>query len=161
MIEINNQLLDEVSGKAKSAQRKRINYNFHKEMSDPLHRMINALEPGTYVRPHKHENPDKMESFIILRGKVLVVVFHDSGEITNYSILDQENGKYGVEIAPGEFHTIIALVPDSAVYEVKNGPYSAANDKNFASWAPAEGARGSDEYMNALLEKLNIKVPVS
>lgn len=153
MIEINTELLDGVSSKAKTAPRKRMNYNFHKEMSDPLHRMINALEPGTYVRPHKHENPDKMESFVVLRGKVLVITFNEDGDIVHRSILDPNIGKYGVEIAPRIFHTIISLEPGSAVYEVKNGPYTPVDDKNFATWAPSEGDPEAVNYMTSLLEK--------
>ncbi|MDQ3395426.1 MAG: WbuC family cupin fold metalloprotein [Bacteroidota bacterium] len=157
MIEINNEFLDEVSGKAKSAARKRMNFNFHKDMADPLHRMINALEPGTYVQPHKHENPDKIESFVVLRGRVLVITFTDDGQIINHSILDPEIGKYGVEIAPRIFHTIISLMEGSAVYEVKNGPYTPVDDKNFAEWAPKEGSSEAQNYMNSILNKLNVK----
>lgn len=158
MIKINTKLIDEVSGKAKSSLRKRMNYNFHKEMSDPLHRMINALEPGTYVRPHKHENPDKMESFVVLTGKVLVITFNDGGDIVDYCILDPKAGKYGVEIAPREFHTIISLQKGSAVYEVKNGPYSVVDDKNFAEWAPPEGSKEVGEYMDGILNKLAVSL---
>jgi cupin fold WbuC family metalloprotein len=157
MIEIHHRLLNEISAKAQQAPRQRMNYNFHKEMSDPLHRMLNALEPGTYVRPHKHENPDKMESFIILQGKILVVIFSEEGDISNYCILEHQSGNYGVEIPPRIFHSIIALAPGSVVYEVKNGPYSPADDKNFAPWAPEEGSPEAKKYLSSLLQKIDLR----
>jgi hypothetical protein len=36
-------------------------------------------------------------------------------------------------------------------FEVKPGPYSAANDKDFAPWAPREGDTGAATYLAALL----------
>ncbi|MGD8861079.1 MAG: hypothetical protein PVI30_13820 [Myxococcales bacterium] len=37
----------------------------------------------------------------------------------------------------------MALEPDTLIYEVKPGPWSAATDKSFAPWAPAEGDPGA------------------
>ncbi len=154
MIKINRQLLDEVSQKAQGRERKRQNFNFHPELSDPLQRMLNAIEPGTYVHPHKHENPDKVEAFVVLRGKLAVIEYDDAGEITDYSILSVESGNYGVEIPARKYHSLIALEEGTVVYEVKNGPYAALDDKNFAPWAPAEGAPGCEAYLSELLSKI-------
>jgi len=60
------ELLNEVIQKAKNSPRGRMNYNFHDDLVDPINRMLNAFEPGTYIQPHKHENPDKREVFILL-----------------------------------------------------------------------------------------------
>ena len=60
-----------------------------------LQRMINALEPGTYCQPHKHENPDKVEAFILLTGKLLVVEFDDAGTVKQYVVLSHESGSFG------------------------------------------------------------------
>ena len=66
MKKINADLLKSLSGKARSRDRKRINLNFHDGDYDPLQRMLNAMQPGTYLQPHKHENPDKREVFLAL-----------------------------------------------------------------------------------------------
>lgn len=42
-------LLDKVTDQAKENSRLRMNYNFHDSMDAPIHRMLNALEPGTYL----------------------------------------------------------------------------------------------------------------
>lgn len=157
MIKIDLPLLNEVNHKAQEANRKRINYNFHTYMEDTLQRMLNALQPGTYIRPHKHENPDKREAFIILIGSVLVVEFDKDGNIKDHIILNRSLGNFGIEIAAGTYHTIIALEPNSVVYEVKDGPYLVSNDKGFADWAPEEGSKEVNDYLQMLLGKLNIK----
>ena len=130
-----------------------MNYNFHPQLDDPLQRMLNCLEPDSYVHPHKHENPDKVEAFILLKGKVLVVEFDDDGRISSHILLEADSGNYGAEIAPRIFHCIIALESGSVVYEVKHGPYSPLNDKNFASWAPKEGSEGCRSYMESVVRK--------
>lgn len=158
MIKIDNELLNATSQKAKAAQRKRMNFNFHKENSDRFQRFLNALEPGTYIRPHKHENPDKTEVFICLRGRILVVEFNDKGEITDNIILDNKSGNCGVEIPPKVWHTIIGLETSTVAYEIKDGEYNPDDDKNFASWAPDENSPQADKYIDDILEKLEISL---
>jgi len=154
MIIINDCFISPVIGKAGSSPRKRMNYNFHLQLDDPLQRMLNCLEPGTYIQPHKHENPDKCEAFILLKGKLLVIEFDDDGHVNAHAILEAGTGTYGAEIAPRLYHCIIALESGTVVYEVKNGPYSPLNDKNFAKWAPKEGEEGCREYMDDLVRRL-------
>ena len=154
MIVINDDFIKPVIGKAIISPRRRMNYNFHPQLDDPLQRMLNCLEPGTYIQPHKHENPDKTEAFILLKGKLLVVEFDDNGLVTSHALLEAGTGTYGAEIAPRKFHCIIALEPGTVVYEVKNGPYSPVDDKNFASWAPKEGTEGCRVYLENLVKQL-------
>ena len=156
MIRIDKNLLDSVSAGAKAVPRRRKNYNFHKEYSDTLQRLLNAMEPMSYVQPHKHEDPDKREVFFALRGRMLVVEFDPAGNITDHIILDPLKGVYGTEIPKRTFHTIVSLESDTVAYEVKDGPYSAMDDKNFASWAPKEGSTGTRQYLEELLKKLGI-----
>ncbi|MFZ4521157.1 MAG: WbuC family cupin fold metalloprotein [Bacteroidales bacterium] len=153
MIKIDKELLDSISAAAKASPRRRMNHNFHKEYSDTLQRMLNAVEPHTYVQPHKHENPDKREVFIAFRGRILVIEFDDDGTITDHIILDPLKGSHGAEIPERTFHTIIALDPDTVAYEVKDGPYTLIDDKNFASWAPKEGSPEVAEYLSRLLDQ--------
>ena len=35
-------------------------------MDAPIHRLLNALEPGTYLPPHRHT--DKEETYLVLHG---------------------------------------------------------------------------------------------
>jgi cupin fold WbuC family metalloprotein len=154
MKKIDLRLVNKVCEEAKVSPRKRKNFNFHPVLEDPLQRMLNAMEPGTYVHPHKHENPDKTEAFLILRGRVLVIEFYDDGGIKDCSFLSSESGNYGVEIPPRSFHTLLSLEPGTIIYEVKNGPYDPIDDKNFAPWAPREDDPARGSYMTELLNRV-------
>lgn len=77
---INEALLDETTGRAKQSPRLRMNYNFHERLDDPVNRLLNALEPGTYLRPHRHLNPAKDEIFLLLRGRIAVFLFDNKGK---------------------------------------------------------------------------------
>ena len=149
--------LDRLSSEAANSERKRKNYNYHDLYSDTLQRMLNAMEPGTYVQPHKHEDPDKREAFILLRGRMAVVTFDDAGNITDHIILDVNEGNYGAEIPDKTWHTIISLKKGSVIYELKDGPYTPINDKNFAPWAPIEGSEKCSGYLKTILKALGLE----
>ena len=69
-------------------------------------------------------------------------------------------GNYGVEIPVGTWHSLIALEEDTLVYEVKDGPYSPEDDKNFAVWAPKEkidnGCLECQKFLQELCDKLSL-----
>lgn len=157
MIKINEAFIDETSQKARVSTRKRMNYNFHPYPDDPLQRMLNAMEPDTYIQPHKHENPDKREAFFCLRGKILVVEYTDDGQIADHIILDPLTGNYGCEVAPRTWHSIISLQSGSVAYELKDGPYNPADDKQFAPWAPSEEQGGGLAFNQNVLSILGIE----
>ena len=158
MIKINAELISDIQNKASSSPRKRSMHIFHKTMDDTLQRMLNSWQPGTYLRPHKHENPDKREVFIALTGKFVVIEFDDTGNIRDHMILDPFTKEFAAEIGERVFHTVICLEPNSTAYELKDGPYNPIDDKNFASWAPKEGAKGCEEFNQKLLEQLGLEI---
>ncbi len=158
MIKIDNHLIDLISTQAQSSIRQRKNYNFHKLAEDPFQRLINAIEPYSYIQPHKHESPDKREVFFILRGKMVVVQFDDYGVITDHMVLDASNGNIAAEIPEKTWHTVISLEKGSVAYETKDGPYDPRDDKNFAHWAPKEGDSSCKLYIDSILQNLNLKI---
>ena len=98
---ISEELLNKVSKQAQENERLRMNYNFHESMDAPIHRLLNALEPGTYLPPHRHSNPDKEEIYLVLRGKLYAFFFDNDGHVTEKILLSPSEGKYGIEIPPG------------------------------------------------------------
>ncbi|WP_321516508.1 WbuC family cupin fold metalloprotein [Marinifilum fragile] len=150
---INNQLLNEVTEKANKNPRKRMNHNFHENGEELLQRMLNALEPGTYLPPHKHT--EKVEVFLLLRGKIQVLLFDDSGEIIEVKQLDPILGEYGVEIPAGIWHTIFVQESGSVIYEIKEGPYVLGIGIEFAPWAPQpEEIEEVENYLDSLSQKV-------
>ena len=118
---IDKKLLDEVSEQAKSSPRLRMNFNFHLGLDEKCHRFLNAVEPGTEVPIHRH--PTKDETFVILRGKVRVTTHRDDGSIIEDVVLSAEEGRYGVNIPKGVWHTIETMEPNSVIFECKEGPF--------------------------------------
>lgn len=132
---IDDAALDALSTRAVASPRRRINLNLHAELADPIQRLLNAAEPGTYVRPHRHR-PDRWELFAILRGAMDLLLFGDDGAIARRAAITAGSGL--IEIAGGTWHSFVVRTPGTIALEVKPGPYIAASDKDFAAWAPRE-----------------------
>lgn len=147
---INKSLLDQTSLKAQQSPRRRTNHNFHHQSTDLLQRLLNAIEPGSYVRPHRHRTPAKDEVFLCLVGQGAVLTFDERGNVLEVFGLDPRQGLFGVDIPAGTFHSILALELGSVFYEVKLGPYEATNDKDFAAWAPTEQEPEAKAYQAGL-----------
>ena len=130
---------------AREGPRGRRNFNLHPTLADPVQRFLNVFQPGSYVRPHRHD-ADRWELFLLLDGETAAVVFDDAGNVTETAVL-RRGGARAVEIAGGVWHTLLALAPDTLLFEVKPGPYAPVTDKDFAAWAPAEGAPECADFL--------------
>lgn len=119
---IDKDLLDQVSSQAKNSPRLRMNYNFHQSLDEKCHRFLNAVEPGTVVEIHRH--PAKDETFVLLRGRVVVNTYNDDGTVKESVELCPSEGRYGVNIPKGVWHNIEAKETDSVFFECKEGPYT-------------------------------------
>jgi len=134
-----------------------MNHNFHSTLEENPHRLLNVLLEGTYVRPHRHLDPPKSESFLVLEGRAVVFTFDGQGQVIQAVTLgmDPDCDCIGAELPPGTWHTILATTPCAVCYEVKPGPYQKINDKDFAAWAPAEGDPAVPAYIASLLDRVN------
>lgn len=121
---------------ARGAVRRRQNHNLHPALADPVQRLLNAFEPGTYVRPHRHVAPGKWELFAWLAGRAAVLAFDDDGVVTERVELDAATPL--VEIPVGTWHSLAALETGTVLFEVKQGPYAPLAPEGFAPWAPAD-----------------------
>jgi cupin fold WbuC family metalloprotein len=135
--------------RARQSPRLRTNHNFHTSMEDNPHRFLNVMVRGTYIAPHRHRDPPKAESFIVLEGELAFFTFDAAGQITSTHVLGRD--AVGVDIQPGIWHTIAVLSEHVVCFEVKPGPYSATKDKDFAPWAPREGDAGAGAYLDGLV----------
>ena len=139
--------------RAAESSRGRVNFNFH-EFSDHYQRMLNVVQPGSYIRPHCHTAPAKSESFIVLTGEIGFFRFGEDGKLADAQRLGPGRAAVGVDLLPGVWHSFLALENDTVVFEGKTGPYNPEDDKRFASWAPAEGSPAADAYVEKLLSDL-------
>lgn len=79
----NTQYLDDLTGKAKVSPRLRQHRNIHQSYQDASQRLFNAIEPGSYIRPHRHVSDPREELLIAVRGVMAMVAFDDQGAVTN------------------------------------------------------------------------------
>lgn len=126
---IEDQLLDQVSRKAKENQRLRMNYNFHTSPEAGAQRLLNALEPGTELPIHRHTHT--AETYLVIRGKIKVLLYNDMKQITDTVALDPSQGNYGVNIPIGQWHTLEVLASGTVIFEVKDGPYTPILEENI------------------------------
>lgn len=138
MRKIDAELLKSISHEAAALPRRRKNYNFH-QPQDAAQRFLNAMEPGTYVRPHRHLDQDKCETTVVLQGKIGFIIFADDGTVVDTFLAQAGGPVFGVDLTPADWHTLVVLEAGSVILECKPGPYVQATDKDFATWAPKEG----------------------
>ena len=126
---IDKNLLDEVTNKAISSPRLRMNHNFHESYDSKSQRLLNALEPGTELPIHRHRNTS--ETYILLRGKMKVFFYDENKVLMQEFYLNPLDGKYGVDIPVGQWHTIEVLESGTVIFEVKDGPYTPINNEDI------------------------------
>lgn len=137
-IKLDNQFVEQLLLRASESPRKRSHYNLHKDLNEPVQRLCIAFKKGTYVRPHHHPNNNKWELMLPLRGTVCLVIFNKEGVILEQFSLSQGESLNGIELEPNTWHTVFPVTDDAVILEIKEGPYTPANESDFASWAPAE-----------------------
>jgi cupin fold WbuC family metalloprotein len=135
---ITSELLNQVSAEARKNPRLRQNYNLHPSDESRCHRLLNAIEPGSYIRPHRHLDPEKDEAFILMSGRLGVVIFTDNGEIDETVLLSHSNGNLAADIPHGIYHTALSLESGTVFYETKAGPYRRLNEDEKVTWAPED-----------------------
>ena len=138
---IDQQLFARVAAEARQHPRLRVNHNFHQEQ-DPVQRFLNVLQPGTYVRPHRHRRNGSgtgFECFLVLQGAIGLLLFNGEGDIQQQLHLSAAGPTHGIEVEEDQFHTLVALEADSVIFELKQGPYQPSQDKTFLNHFPLEG----------------------
>lgn len=148
---IDSALLDEVCREAVASPRWRRNRNFHPQDDHPAHRLLNAIEPGSYIRPHRHLDANKDETMVVLRGRLGLVEFDNAGAVLRTAVLAAGSPACGVDIGHGTWHTVFALESGTVFLEAKAGPYLPLTAEETASWAPEENAAGATDYLAQLL----------
>jgi cupin fold WbuC family metalloprotein len=127
--------LNALRAAAKASAKRRARINAHPDGEDALHEMIIAIDPSSYIRPHKH--PGKSEAFHIIEGEVDIVVFTDDGEIDRIVPLGppRSGRAFYYRMSSAFFHTLIIRSDVLIVHEITNGPFRPSATV-FADFAP-------------------------
>jgi cupin fold WbuC family metalloprotein len=140
---------------ARNNSRGRQHRNIHNSYAEPAQRLFNAIEPLSYIRPHRHASDPREELLVAMRGKLALLVFDDHGHITRAVRLGAESSgpafHAAVEVSSADWHTVIALTPGSVLLEVKAGPFDPERPKDYAPWAPEEATAEAIDYLGKLL----------
>jgi len=142
--------LDQLSAQAQENPRLRKNLNIHPADDFCCHRLFNAVEPGSYIRPHRHLDPAKDETFVIIRSRLGVILFDDSGRVVKTALLSAGGEVVAADIPHGTFHSAVSLEPGTIFFEAKAGPYLPLTDQEIAHWAPQDGTPEAAVYLDTL-----------
>lgn len=135
--------------KAQVSPRRRAHFNVHETYTDMVQRLYVAMLPDSYVRPHKHSQPTKWEFFMVVQGSIDLLFFDDAGTLVLRQALTAGGECFAMQIPPNTWHATICREP-VVFFEVKQGPYEALTDKNFASWSPEEGASSVEDFTSKM-----------
>ena len=123
-LEIDKLLIERLFEQAKESPRLRMNYDLRTSSADTSQRMLNALLPGTEVPIHRHE--ETTETVVCLCGRLEEMIYEEMPDGTfqevSRHLLCPAEGKYGIQIPAGAWHTIRVL-ESSVIFEAKDGAY--------------------------------------
>lgn len=144
-MEINKKLLETLLAEAKENSRLRQNFDLRTSSTDTSQRMLNALQPQTEVSIHQHEKTT--ETVICLVGKLEEIIYEEVNEYVHETIsccddvirqksfkevsrqiLSPVEGKFGIQIPAGAWHTINVIEP-SVIFEAKDGAYNESRNE--------------------------------
>jgi cupin fold WbuC family metalloprotein len=145
---INREVINELLKRAATTPRRRANFNLHPGPEDPVQRLLVAVKADTYFRPHLHET--KWECALVIQGAFDLLIFDDTGVITEKVRLGKLSAALGFEIPARTWHGWVPVGDDGVFFEVKQGPYDPVSGTTFAPWAPPEG----DAAVAAFLARL-------
>lgn len=124
--------LNNLLAEAAESPRLRQNRDMRNSPADTSQRMLNALQPGTVVPVHRHE--DTAETVVCLCGRLWEVIYEEVPasadgvsdgpcfrEVSRHLLCPSE-GCHGMQVPAGAWHTIEVLEP-SVIFEAKDGAY--------------------------------------
>ena len=126
-MKITQVILDELTAKAKESPRLRMNLDLRNSSEDTSQRMLNAIEPGSPLPIHRHQNTS--ETVVCLRGRLVEEFYDDLERLCTERIELSPNGPVvALNIPAGQWHTVQALESGTVILEMKNGKYEPISD---------------------------------
>lgn len=153
------QYLNDLTGQAKNSPRLCQHRNIHQNYQDACQRLFNAIEPGSYIRPHRHASEPREELLIAISGSMASITFDDKGSVTGILRFGSEKHgsdlAVGAEVASSTWHTVIALGAGCVLLEVKTGLLDRNQPNDLAPWAPEESFPTAESYWQHLISRIN------
>lgn len=129
-MKITQAILDKLTEEAKASPRLRMNLDLRNSDSDTSQRMLNAIEPGSPLPIHRHQNTS--ETVVCLRGRLVEEFYDDLERICTERIELSPGGPVvALNIPAGQWHTVQALESGTVILEMKNGKYEPISDADI------------------------------
>lgn len=116
---IAQEILDELTARAKISERLRANLDLRNSPEDQSQRMLNALEPGTMMPIHRHKGTS--ETCVCIRGHFEEYFYDENGNLTE--TVDMLPGGIVLNIEKGQWHSLKCLESGTVLLEAKDGNY--------------------------------------
>ncbi|MBF0436082.1 MAG: cupin fold metalloprotein, WbuC family [Magnetococcales bacterium] len=143
--------IEDLKRKAIGNERGRCRICIHAGANDPVHEMFIALRGGAFDRPHAHRG--KRESFLMVDGRMAVVLFRADASIDQVIHLHAGGpcSYYHLAVS-GLVHATVIL--ETAVFlEITQGPFDPG-DSFYPDWSPEYGTPGADAFSYRLRQHL-------
>lgn len=135
-MKITQELMDELTAKAKASPRLRMNYDLRNSDADQSQRMLNAIEPGSPLPIHRHMKSS--ETVVCLRGRLVEEYYRGGEEVQGVQGVQKvqeielsPNGPVvALNIPIGQWHTVRALESGTVILETKDGAYEPLSDSD-------------------------------
>ena len=126
-MKITQAILDDLTEKAKTSPRFRMNLDLRNGAEDQSQRMLNAIEPESVVPIHRHQKSS--ETVVCLRGRVVEEYYDELERICTEAIELSPNGPVvALNIPAGQWHTARALESGTVILEMKDGKFEPTQD---------------------------------
>ena len=127
---ITQAILDDLTRRAQDTPRLRMNLDLRNSAEDQSQRMLNAIEPGSPERIHRHRHTS--ETVVCIRGRVVEEFYDELERICTDSIELTPNGpNVAINVPAGQWHSIRAVESGSVVLSVKDGKYEPISDADI------------------------------
>lgn len=109
----------------------------HRSDADKVHEMIIALAKDCLFPPHRHRA--KAESFHMIEGRLVVIIFNDDGTTRRSFILTPpgQGDAIAYRLGSSAFHAVFPLDETVVYHETTEGPF-VRGEAIIAPWAPSE-----------------------
>jgi cupin fold WbuC family metalloprotein len=155
LLRVDPKLLDSLIAQARANPRRRMNHNLHR-MEDPIHRLLNAMEPDSYVQPHRHLAVPRVETLACIRGRGAIILFGDDGMMKESCLMSPNGPDLVVVIPAGHWHSLVAIESGTVFFEVKAGPYAPPVPADVGNFAPAAGSPQAAGYVELMRRRATL-----
>lgn len=128
-MEIDKELLDNLTAQAKASPRLRMHYDLRNTPEDNSQCILNAMESGTVLPIHRHRGSS--ETVVMLRGKGKWNYYDDNGKLTESFVISAEGDTKGISVPKGQWHNSESLESGTVILECKDGTWAPLSDKDI------------------------------